>query len=734
VLLFAVVFSLTAPLAHAAPYVVNTPNDNTTAGDSLCTLREAIQSANNAGNSDCGSNSTADDTITFSVSGMITLSSTLPSIEASATAGKLTIDGGGSIIISGNNSVRVFNVNSGADLTLENLTVTGGNSTEGGGIYNFGTVTVSNSTFSGNSASSGGGGIYNSFGGTVTVSNSTFSGNSASFGGGILNTDTMTVSNSTFSGNSSSSGGGILNSGTMTVSNSTFSGNSASSGGGIFNVSTVTVSNSTFSGNSASSGGGGIVNFGTVTVSNSTFSGNSATGSSGGAIRRSGGTATLKNTIVANSTSGGNCSGVITNGGGNLSYPDSTCPGINLDPNLGPLQINAPGTTATHALLSGSAAIDAVTDCTDLSSTPVTQDQRGVMRPQGGTCDIGAYEAEVRFFTLTVTGAGTGAGTVTATNISCSINAGATSGDCSEAYDHGTVVALTGTAGANSVFAGFTGDPDCNDASVTLDADKSCTATFNLTPPSVSATKEDSDPNGSPYKPGDTIQYTVVLTNSGGQAQANNPSDEFSDTITSVAMLNAAGMASSGTLTVNPSIKKVTWNGVIPAGGSVTLTFSVRIPPGFGGMLCNQGTAYFDADNNGSNETAVLTSDPTPAAGAPSGQTCVSITERPETYRIICPPRNCLALDGIEAQWSGARRALGFWAQGTGIQAIAVRVFSLTGKRVYASGWVKNGFEWNLQSTDRQKMANGVYLYVIAVKGIDGSVQRTQVKKFVIQR
>jgi hypothetical protein len=72
--------------------------------------------------------------------------------------------------------------------------------------------------------------------------------------------------------------------------------------------------------------------------------------------------------------------------------------------------------------------------------------------------------------------------------------------------------------------------------------------------------------------------------------------------------------------------------------------------------------------------------------------------------------------------------------QGTGIKAINVQVFSLTGRRVYASGWVKNGLEWDLQSTDRQKMANGVYLYVIAVKGIDGSVQRTQVKKFVIQR
>ena len=69
---------------------------------------------------------------------------------------------------------------------------------------------------------------------------------------------------------------------------------------------------------------------------------------------------TLKNTIVANSPTGGNCYGTITDGGGNLSYPDTTCPGINGDPMLGPLQNNG-GPTETMALGPGSAAIDAGT-------------------------------------------------------------------------------------------------------------------------------------------------------------------------------------------------------------------------------------------------------------------------------------------------------------------------------------------------------------------------------------
>ena len=101
---------------------------------------------------------------------------------------------------------------------------------------------------------------------------------------------------------------------------------------------------------------------------------------------------TLKNTIVANSPAGGNCSGAITDGGGNLSYPDTTCPGINSDPMLGPLQNNG-GPTQTMALLPGSAAIDAANDAICAAPPVNNLDQRGITRPQGPHCDIGAYEA-----------------------------------------------------------------------------------------------------------------------------------------------------------------------------------------------------------------------------------------------------------------------------------------------------------------------------------------------------
>ena len=61
--------------------------------------------------------------------------------------------------------------------------------------------------------------------------------------------------------------------------------------------------------------------------------------------------------------------------------------------NLGPLQDNG-GPTDTHALLPGSVAIDAihVDDWVDSDGLPLLADQRGVARPQGSACDVGAVE------------------------------------------------------------------------------------------------------------------------------------------------------------------------------------------------------------------------------------------------------------------------------------------------------------------------------------------------------
>ena len=77
-------------------------------------------------------------------------------------------------------------------------------------------------------------------------------------------------------------------------------------------------------------------------------------------------------------------------------------------------------------------------------------------------------------YTLSVSRVGTGSGTVT--SIPAGINCGLV---CTKYYDTGTAVALTATPDAGSTFSGWTGDCDSS-GHVTVNADKSCTATFTL--------------------------------------------------------------------------------------------------------------------------------------------------------------------------------------------------------------------------------------------------------------
>ena len=164
----------------------------------------------------------------------VTIALTAEKVITAETA-KTTVDGAGLVTLSGGDAVRVFNVNEGAALEVQYLTVANGDgrTASGGGIYNEGTLTVTNSTLRDSSARYGGG-IYNE--GSLDVTNSTLSGNSGGGAGGIWNEGAANISNSTLTANTANRvgtfggfGGGILNySGTAQVINSTIAASPAS--------------------------------------------------------------------------------------------------------------------------------------------------------------------------------------------------------------------------------------------------------------------------------------------------------------------------------------------------------------------------------------------------------------------------------------------------------------------------------------------------------------------------
>lgn len=132
---------------------------------------------------------------------------------------------------------------------------------------------------------------------------------------------------------------------------------------------------------------------------------------------------------------------------------------------------SAPQLSNDGHLLVTSPAIDAGT----CDGAPI-DDFDGDSRPQGATCDIGADESTYppTTYTLTVVKNGTGSGTVTSEPPG--INCGS---DCAEAYVAGTSVALRATADPGMNFVGWSGDPDCSDGIVTMNADLTCRATFD---------------------------------------------------------------------------------------------------------------------------------------------------------------------------------------------------------------------------------------------------------------
>ncbi len=168
------------------------------------------------------------------------------------------------------------------------------------------------------------------------------------------------------------------------ISNTTISGNGSF---GVFNLGYITIDSSTVTKNN-----GGIENNAPVDLSKIPYR-NILNGLPLSSF-------VAKNSVIAENSNSSNAdiSGEIPifvnhsliQNIGNSIYED-VIPGSNLigiNPFIGPLADNG-GSTQTHALLPGSPAIDAG----DPANCP-TIDQRGITRPQGAGCDIGAYEVK----------------------------------------------------------------------------------------------------------------------------------------------------------------------------------------------------------------------------------------------------------------------------------------------------------------------------------------------------
>lgn len=435
---------LCAAPAWSYDFVVNStadavdavPGDNqclTAAGE--CTLRAAIMEAN------------------FGIGASILVPAGVygqnlaGSSEDAAATGDLDIlaqvsitgAGQGLTQIAGGNTDRVFDVRPGASLSLVDASVLYGNGVDDGcGIRNQGTLSLTRVRFAGNgfggTSCVHGGAIFNS--GSLDITDGLFENNaavrtaSAGRGGAVYSTGMANVTRAVFRANGALEGAAWYQSGATASAlfadvrvtahtnqlpvtivdglvdwqGGSIDGNVYSPGGnyGAMSISggTVYLTNVTVSGNAASSVGAILLNGGSLDLHYVTVSANQARQTNRGAgVRVVGGTLTSRDSVIAGNFNSANgtdidCEGVLGSQGYNLLGSSLGCTFaaqptdlIGVAPLLGALADNG-GPSPTHALLTGSPAIDAI----PAASCGNSIDQRGITRPQGGGCDIGAYE------------------------------------------------------------------------------------------------------------------------------------------------------------------------------------------------------------------------------------------------------------------------------------------------------------------------------------------------------
>jgi hypothetical protein len=344
--------------------------------------------------------------------------------------------------------IRIFNVAAGKTVTIEDVWMSGGKAAaggtgqaglSGGTIVNSGTLTLDRVSITNSAAGDGGAGangldlstgtsglpggnggnggaIASLAGSTLTVSDSTFNANSAGFGGhgGKGGSSSMDIGADGGNGGNGGSGGAIYSEGPLTITNVTVSGVGAGGGGtGGLGGSGQSTGLDGDGGNGGN--GAAIYATGGLTADHLTIEGgflnSPGSGTTSGALGSGGAvyatTGTVSDSIVDNDGFPA-CAGGFTDGGHNIAYAlgqATGCPAgfADADPlNNSTVQLrDNGGPTPTLGLKAGSSALNAI------PAPCAGSDQRGFARPQGGGCDIGAYEMRVPTLSPAATISGT---------------------------------------------------------------------------------------------------------------------------------------------------------------------------------------------------------------------------------------------------------------------------------------------------------------------------------------
>lgn len=359
--------------------------------DEHCSLREAVTAANtDAPFGGCPAGSGAD-TITFSVSGTIHLagggSDSFPERPIRVES-DVTIDGGGQIVLRGDPEPIQGQI--GVAASPLGLYIQRSHDIEAVGRAFLSDPSAVGSRVHLSRLAILDARIHNRS--NLVIDDSTVATDSGGFGEMIFNEGRIRIDRSTLHGNGNGpgSGGGIVNAGDAVVVDSTITGNSARSGGGIYNSGNLTVQSSTIAGNAASTrpewpqdAGGGVFNDdGTLIVRGSIVAGNAPDDIDGR-------TAPVFPRTM--STSDRKPRQTITDS--IVGLPEGLTLADILDP--AGLADNG-GPTETIALVpsADNPAIDAAAVATCAGTSGEAVDQRGLPRPVGTGCDLGAYELQ----------------------------------------------------------------------------------------------------------------------------------------------------------------------------------------------------------------------------------------------------------------------------------------------------------------------------------------------------